>query len=140
MLSPQASLWRSGSIGGATLTRAADRVRDHARRVVQLELELAALELKQKMASLGVGLGMLVACALFAFFALGFVLAGAAAGLATFIPVWGALLVVAGVLVLLAGALAAFGVRSVKKASPPVPELALLEARLTSEALKSGKG
>jgi len=138
--SPQVSLWRSGSIGGATLTRTANRVREHARRVVELELELAALELKQKMASLGVGVGLLIACALFAVFALGFALAGAAAGLATFMPVWGALLIVAVVLVLLAGTLAAFGVRSIKKASPPVPELALLEAKLTSEALKNGKG
>ncbi|HEX7310552.1 MAG TPA: phage holin family protein [Gaiellaceae bacterium] len=115
-------------------------MKEHARRVVELELELAALEVKQKMASLGVGLGLLIACALFAFFALGFVLAGAAAGLATFMPVWGALLIVAAVLALLAGTLAALGVRSVKKASPPVPELALLEAKLTSEALKNGKG
>ena len=115
-------------------------MREHARRVVQLELELAALELKQKMASLGVGVGLLIACALFAFFALGFVLAGAAAGLATVMPVWGALLVVAALLVLLAGALALIGVNRIKKASPPVPELALLEAKLTSEALKNGKG
>ena len=115
-------------------------MRDHARRVVELELELAALELKQKMASLGVGAGLLIACALFAVFALGFVFAGAAAGLATVLPTWAALLIVAVVLVVLAGVLAAIGVRSIKKASPPVPELALLEAKLTSEALKNGKG
>jgi hypothetical protein len=115
-------------------------VREHARRVVELEVELAKLELKQKTASLGVGVGMLVACALFGLFALGFALAAAAAGLATFMPVWGALLIVAGVLVLLGGTLAAIGISRIKKASPPVPELALLEAKLTSEALKNGKG
>jgi Putative Actinobacterial Holin-X, holin superfamily III len=138
--SPQASFWRNGSIGGDTLIRAADRVREHARRVVQLEIELAVLELKQKMASLGVGVGLFVACALFAFFAFAFLLAGAAAGLATFLPVWAALLIVAAALLVLAGALAAIGRGRIEKASPPVPELALLEAKLTTEALKNGSG
>jgi Putative Actinobacterial Holin-X, holin superfamily III len=122
------------------LTRAADRVAEHARRIVQLELELATLELKQKVAALGVGIGLLVTGAVLGLFALGFALATAAAGLATFLPTWLALLIVAGCLLVLAGALAAIGVGRVRKATPPVPELALLEARLTKEALTSGEG
>jgi hypothetical protein len=122
------------------LTRAAERVADHAKRFVQLELELAMLELKRKLAALGLGVGLLVAGAVFAFFALGFALATAAAGLATFLSTWLALLIVAGGLFLLAGALVAIGIASVRKASPPVPELALLEAKLTKEALKNGAG
>ena len=122
------------------LTRAAERVAEHAKRFVQLELELAMLELKRKVAALGVGIGLLLAGAVFGLLALGFALAGAAAGFATFLPTWLALLIVAGCLVLLAGALAAIGVRSLKKGAPPVPEQALLEARLTKEALKHGAG
>jgi len=122
------------------LTRAADRVAEHARRVIQLELELATLELKQKAAALGVGIGLLVTGAVLGLFALGFALAAAAAGLATVVPMWLALLIVAGCLLVLTAALAAIGVSRVRKATPPVPELALLEAKLTKEALTSGEG
>jgi len=34
----------------------------------------------------------------------------------------------------------AIGVAALKKATPPVPELALTEARLTMETLKNGSG
>jgi Putative Actinobacterial Holin-X, holin superfamily III len=122
------------------LTRAAERVADHAKRFIQLELELAMLELKRKVAALGLGVGLLLAAAVCGFFALGFALAGAAAGLATFLSTWLALLVVAGGLFLLAGALVAIGIAKVRKGSPPVPEMALLEAKLTKEALKNGAG
>ena len=40
-------------------------------------------------------------------------------------------------LVLLAGLLGVLALRSLKKSTPPVPEQALREARLTTEALKS---
>jgi hypothetical protein len=118
------------------LTRAAEHVAEHAKRFVQLELELAALELKRKVAALGVGIGLLVAGAIFGVFALGFALAAAAAGFATFLPTWLALLIVAGCLLVLTGALAAIGVANLRRGAPPVPELALLEAKLTKEALQ----
>ena len=122
------------------LTRAAEQVAEHARRLVQLELELASLELKRKVGAFGLGTGLLVAAAVFGLFALGFALAALAAGFATFLPTWLALLIVAVLVLLLAAALGAFGVARVKRATPPVPELALLEARLTKEALKNGGG
>ena len=122
------------------LTRAAERVAEHAKRVVQLELELATLELKRKLAELGVGIGLLAGGAVFGLFALGFALAAAAAGLATFLPTWLALLIVAVFVLVLAGVLAAVGRARLQRATPPVPEQALLEARLTREALKNGAG
>jgi apolipoprotein N-acyltransferase len=122
------------------LTRAAERVAEHARRLVQLEVELATLELKRKVGTLGLGAGLLVAAAIFGLFAIGFLLATIAAGLATFLPTWLALLIVAVGLILLAAGLGALGAARVKRATPPVPELALLEAKLTKEALKNGAG
>ena len=122
------------------LTHAAERVADHARRFVQLELELAALELKRKVAALGIGAGLLVGGAVFALFALGFAVAAAAVGLATVLSTWLALLIVAGGLFLLAGILASVGITRLRKGTPPVPELALQEAKLTKEALKNGAG
>ena len=103
------------------LTRAAERVAEHARRFVQLELELATLELKRKIAELGVGVGLLVGAAVFGLFALGFALAAAAAGLATFLPTWLALLIVAVFLILLAAVLAAIGRARLQRGLRPCP-------------------
>jgi hypothetical protein len=122
------------------LTRAAEQVANHAKRFVQLELELAVLELKRKVAAMGVGIGMLVTGAVLGLFGLGFALATIAAVFATFLPTWLALLIVTGGLFMIAGGLAAAGVAALKKGAPPVPELALQEARLTTEALKNGSG
>jgi len=122
------------------LTRAAERIADYARRFVQLELELAKLELKRKVAALGLGIGLLAGAALLGLFAFAFGLATIAAGFATFLATWAALLIVAGGLVLLVGTLAAAGLLSMRKSVPPIPELALHEAKLTKEALKNGHG
>ncbi len=118
---------------------AAKLVADHARSLVKLELALAATELKKKVAALGIGIGLLVGAAVFGLFALAFALAAAAAAIATALSVWLALLIVTGGLLLLAGLLGVFGLGAVRKGTPPVPEQALEEARLTTEALKNGR-
>jgi hypothetical protein len=120
------------------LGAAAKLVADHARTIVKLELELAATELKKKVVALGLGIGLLVGAALFGFFALAFALAAAAAGIATAVSTWLALLIVAGGLFLLVGVLGVVGLGAVRKGTPPVPQQALEEARLTTEALKNG--
>ena len=119
------------------LGAAVKEVAERASAIVRLELELAALEVKRKVSSLGVGIGLLLGAALFVVFMLLFVFATIAAGLATAMPTWAALLVTTGILLLLAGVLAALGVRKVNKGTPPLPEQAILEAKLTTEALKS---
>jgi hypothetical protein len=122
---------------GRSVATAVKDVADHAKRVVSLEVELAKLELTQKVASLGIGLGLVVGAAVLTLYALGFGLAAGAAGLATFLPWWLSLLIVMVVLLVVAGILAAVGKSSIKKATPPVPEQAIEEAKLTTEALKS---
>jgi hypothetical protein len=117
---------------------AAKLVADRARSIVRLELQLAATELKKKVAAIGVGIGLLVGAGLFMLFGLGFLLAAAAAALATALSTWLALLIVTAVLFLLAGVLALVGIGSIKKGVPPVPEHALEEAKKTTEALKNG--
>ena len=125
------------SENGRSVGTAVKDVADHAKRVVSLEIELAKLELTRKVAAFGVGIGLTVAAAVFVLYALGFGLAAGAAGLATFLPTWLALLIVMAVLLVLAGILGAVGVGRIKKGTPPVPEQAILEAKLTTEALKS---
>jgi uncharacterized membrane protein YqjE len=122
---------------GPSVGAAAKAVADHAKSLVRLELELAALEVKRKLATLGFGLALLGVGVVLALFGLGFGLATVAAAFATFLPTWLALLIVAGGLLALAGILALVAVGLIKKATPPLPEQALREAKLTSEVLKS---
>ena len=124
---------RPAGLGGA-----AKLVADKASAIVRLELALAAAELKQKLFRLGLGLGLVVGAALFGLFALGFLLVTVAAALATFLSTWLALLIVAGGLLLLAAVLGGIGAHNLSKGSPPVPEQAIAEAKLTTEALKNG--
>ena len=119
------------------LGASAKSVAEHASTLARLELELAGLELKRKAAKLGVGIGLFAAAGLLLVYALGFGLAAAAAGIATALPVWAALLIVTGGIVLLAAILGLIGLNSVQKGTPPVPEEAIAEAKLTTEALKS---
>jgi hypothetical protein len=118
------------------LGESARNVAEHASALVRLELELAALELKRKLAALAIGIALGLVAALIVLYALGFALAGAASGLATTLPTWAALLVVAGVLLLSAAVVGLFAVSALKRGAPPVPEQAIEEARVTSEALK----
>ncbi|MBD0291111.1 MAG: phage holin family protein [Thermoleophilia bacterium] len=133
MTEPQATNGASSeqSVGGAVR-----QVAEHASAVVRLELELAALELKRKIANLGVGIGLAVGAALFALFALGFGLATIAAVLAIFLDVWLALLIVFAGLLLISLVLGLVGMNRIKRGTPPVPEQAIQEAKATQAALR----
>jgi hypothetical protein len=122
---------RGNGVGAAV-----HEVTERARTLVRLETELAALELRRKVTSLGVGAVLLAVGAVVALFAIGFLLATVAAGLATFLPTWLALLLVAAALVLGAAALGVAGLSFLRRGVPPVPEQAVEEARLTGEALR----
>ena len=126
--------------GNATLGGAAKEVAEHASALVRLELELAKLEVGRKVGALGVGIALGIGAAVVAVYALGFLFATIAAGLATFLPTWLALLFVTLILLLAAGLLGMLAMSRIKKGSPPMPEQAIEEARLTSEALKSDGG
>jgi uncharacterized membrane protein YqjE len=112
-------------------------VAGHASALVRLELELAALELKRKVVKLAMGIAFGLVAGILLLFALGFGIGAAAAGIATATSTWLALLIVTGGLVLLALILGALALGALKKGTPPVPEQAIREAKLTTEALKS---
>jgi putative superfamily III holin-X len=116
---------------------AAKEVAEHASTLARLEFELAALELKRKVAALGVGIGLVASAGVFLLFALGFGLGAGAAALALVVSTWVALLIVFGALVLFSLLLVLIGLSAIKKGTPPVPEQALEEARLTTQALRS---
>jgi hypothetical protein len=122
---------------GRSVGTAVKDVADHAKRVVGLEVELAKLELSKKIAALGLGIGLGVGAATFAVFGLGFAFATVAAALATFLSTWLALLIVTASLFFLAGVLGLLALGRIKRGTPPVPEQAIEEAKLTTEALKT---
>ena len=124
----------------AGVGNAAKQVADHAKTLVALELELAALELKRKAASLATGLALAVVAGVLGLFALGFAFAAIAAGLADVLPTWLALLIVAAGLVVVAAVVGAVGLRAIKRGTPPVPRQAIDEAKRTTEALRSNGG
>jgi hypothetical protein len=119
------------------LGAAAKQVAEHASSIARLELELASLELKKKVAALGLGIGLLAGALLVAVYGLGFLFATIAAAFATFLPVWLSLLIVTLFLFAVTAVLALVGIKKVQRGSPPVPEQAIDEAKLTTQALKS---
>lgn len=127
-------------MNGVGLSGATRRVAEHARAFVRLELQLAQAELKKKLSALAAGLGVSTGAAVFAFYAVGFGLAAVAADLATTLSVWLSLLIVFGGLVLLALILGLVGYALIRQGSKPVPEQAIEEAQLTTEALRNGHG
>jgi hypothetical protein len=121
-----------GSVGSAAKT-----VAERASSLVRLEIQLALLELKRKVAALGIGVGLLLGAALFGLFLLTFALAAITAAFALFHPVWAALLVMCGIVLLTAATLGILGLTLLRKGSPPVPERAIHEAKLTTEVLRA---
>ena len=121
---------------GRGLGATAKEVAEHASSLVRLEMELATLELKRKVTNLGIGIGLAIGAALFALYALGFLFATIAAGLATAMSTWLALLIVTVGLLIVTAVLGLIGMSRIKKGTPPVPEQAIREAKLTSDALK----
>jgi hypothetical protein len=116
------------------------RVIRHAGSLSALQKELARAEMKRKAGALGAGVGLAIFAGVILFFAVAFGLATAAAALAIVLDTWLALLIMFVLLLLLALVLVMVGVRLIKKGTPPVPEQALEEMRLTRQTLRGGHG
>lgn len=115
---------------------AAKEVVGHAGSIARLELRLAAAELKEKVAALGMGIGLAVGAAIFTVLTLGLAAATIAAALATALPTWLALLIVTAGAAATAAGLGALALGAVRRGTPPVPEQAIEEAKLTTEAVR----
>jgi len=118
------------------LAGAARQVAEHASSLARLELELAGLELKKKVVALGAAIGLAVGAAVLLLFGLGFLFATVAAAFETFLPAWAALLATTGILFALAALLGLTALALFSRATPPVPEQAIEEAKRTTEALR----
>jgi Putative Actinobacterial Holin-X, holin superfamily III len=112
-------------------------IRRHIQSLVELNLELAKLEGKQKVTALGVAGGLGVAAAVLAVYGVGFAFATIAAGLHEALPLWLSLLIVTAIILALAATAGLLARRFARKATPPTPARAVEEAQRTVETLRS---
>lgn len=102
--------------------------------IIHSEIALAKAEIQAGAKKAGVGAGMLGAAALFGLLGLIFLLHSIARLIGEWLPIWAGYLIVAGVLLLVAGILAAMGIKGVKQAKPPTKAIA--EAQQTIATLR----
>ena len=93
--------------------------------LVRQEIRLAQLELQEKGKRAGIGAGAFGGAGLVALYGAGALVAALIMLIATAIEPWVGGLIVGGVLLALAGALAVFGKQQVGRATPPTPERAV---------------
>ena len=121
-------------LGVAARARA---VNQRMKSLVQLNLELAKLEGKQKATALGIALALGVVALVLVLYAIGFGFAAAAVGLSESLPLWASLLIVAGAILVLAAILGFLASYYARKVSPAVPSQAIEEAERTIQAVET---
>lgn len=91
------------------------------RELVENEIELLKAELLQKLKAAGIGAGLIAIAAVLALLFFGVLLTSAILALSLVMPGWLAALLVGFVLLVAIAILVWLGIRSVKKAMPPLP-------------------
>jgi uncharacterized membrane protein YqjE len=114
-------------------------VSENASTLVREEIELAKAEISQKVSKILQGSAIGIAAGTFAFLALILILHGIAWLLGEELfdgNIWAGYFVTAGIFLLIAALAGFIAFRALKKGSPPVPEQAIEEAKLTKEMLE----
>jgi asparagine N-glycosylation enzyme membrane subunit Stt3 len=124
------------------IVRQAKQVDARVRSLFSLTTELAQLEAKRKAAMLGKAAGMGALAGVLVFYAIGFLLAAAAAGLNAAglnetLALWLSLLIVGVALLVVAMVLVLLARRVGRRASPLAPTQAIDETKRTVEIVKS---
>jgi Putative Actinobacterial Holin-X, holin superfamily III len=116
-------------------------VTSKAQLLVKEEIELAKAEVTAKVSKLAKGAGFFAGAAILGVFGLIWFFHFLAIGIAdwTGLKVWVGYLIVTVLLFIVVGILAMLGLRSVKKGSPPTPELAIEEAKKTRAVLEEAR-
>jgi uncharacterized membrane protein YqjE len=114
-------------------------VSENASTLVREEIELAKAEVSEKVGKLARGAGVGIAAGAFAFLALIMILHGIAWVLGEELfsgNIWAGYFVTAAIFLLLAALAGLIASKALKSGSPPVPEQAIEEAKLTKEMLE----
>jgi uncharacterized membrane protein YqjE len=109
--------------------------------LVKEEIELAKAEVTAKAKKLGVGAGLIAVAGVFGFFFLIFFLHMLALGFADWfsLKTWVGYAIVCVLLLVFAAILALVALRMFKKGSPPVPEMAIDEAKKSRAMLEEAR-
>ena len=109
--------------------------------LVKEEIELAKAEIAQKAKRLGIGAGLAAVAGAFLFFFLIFFLHMLALGFSDWFSLkpWVGYAIVCILLLVFAGLLAFIALRMFKKGSPPVPQMAIDEAKKTRAAIEEAR-
>jgi putative superfamily III holin-X len=103
------------------------------------EIRLAQLELQEKGRRAGIGAGAFGAAGIIALYAVGAVIAGSIILLATALAAWLAAIVIGAALALIAGAVALFGKRQIDEATPPAPQQAIASVKRDVDVVKGAR-
>ncbi len=112
-------------------------IRNRGQRLVQLNLELLASELKEKGRRFGAAIGLFAGAGVLAFYTVGFAAATVTVALALVLPLWLALLLVTVLLVLLIAILVAVGRSQMRRATQTSGDRAAAEAKKSAELLQA---
>jgi len=114
-------------------------VPDLVTRLIRDEVASAKAEIGAKIKAAGLGAGLAVAGAVFALFALGWMLAAAVSGLEFVVARWLAELIVAGAVLIVAAILISVGVGKLKAGVPPEPTETIDSAKRDIRAVTRGE-
>lgn len=118
------------------LAERARAIKTRALNVARLQLELATMEVKRKAKWLLIASGLAVVALVSVLYAVGFVFAAIAAGIAEALPLWASLLIVAFLLFVTAAVLLLAALRMARKAGPARPVETVEEAQETARELR----
>ena len=130
--------WTTSGSERPSLGELFSRLSVQTTRLVRAEIDLAKAELKQKATASAISIGLFVAAAVVAFFAVAVLIATAILGLANAMPAWAAALVVAGLLLFLTAVLALIGKHSLDGGKPPTPSRTTENLKQDVRAIKEG--
>jgi uncharacterized membrane protein YqjE len=116
------------------------RASEQTSRLVREELRLAQLEMQQKARHAGIGAGLFGAAGVVALFGVAVLIACLVLVLATALDAWLAALIVAVVLLAVAGAMALAGKHQVAEATPPKPERTIDSVHDDIDEIKARSG
>lgn len=114
------------------------RLSEGTSRLVRDEMRLATAEMTQKGKAAGLGAGIFGGAGILVLYGLGVLIAAAVAGLSVVLAVWAAALIIAGILLVAAGLAALVGKRELAEATPPLPTEAVQSTKEDVDEIKRG--
>jgi protein-S-isoprenylcysteine O-methyltransferase Ste14 len=109
--------------------------------LVREEIELAKAEVTTKVSKLAKGAGFFAGAAVLAVFGLIYFFIFLAEGIADWfsLKIWVGYLIVTALIFVVGGVLGLLGFRSIKKGTPPVPQMAIEEAKKTKAVIEEAR-